>query len=78
MKLTAATILLSTLIGSTSAFTTPTSFFGVAQQHQQSKRVSSSSSSSLSMVLEKPKKLSKLEILKTKSDHLTNPLKEVG
>ena len=76
MKLTAATILLSTLIGSTSAFTTPTSFFGVAQQHQQSKRVSSSSS--LSMVLEKPKKLSKLEILKTKSDHLTNPLKEVG
>jgi len=35
--------------------------------------------SSLSMVLEKPKKekkLSKLEILKTKSDHLTNPLKE--
>ncbi len=44
--------------------------------------VSSSSSSSLSMVLgDKPqtdKKLSKLEILKTKSDHLIHPLKEVS
>ena len=47
---------------------------------------STKKSTSLSMVLEMPKdkktakekKLSKLEILKTKSDHLTNPLKEVS
>jgi hypothetical protein len=42
--------------------------------------ISSYSSSKLSMVLEKPrteKKLSKIEVLKTKSDHLLNPLKEV-
>ena len=39
---------------------------------------SGSRSSQLSMVLEKPKKLSKLEILKTESDHLQNPLKEVS
>ena len=35
------------------------------------------SGSSLNMVLEKPKKLSKLEILKTQSEHLENPLREV-
>jgi hypothetical protein len=42
---------------------------------------SSSSSSKLSMVLEKPrteKKLAKIEVLKTKSDHLLNPLKDVS
>jgi len=41
--------------------------------------VSSSSSTKLSMVLEKPKvekKLSKIEVLKTNSDHLIHPLKE--
>mmetsp|Transcript_13880 Transcript_13880/g.19873 ORF Transcript_13880/g.19873 Transcript_13880/m.19873 type:complete len:633 (-) Transcript_13880:235-2133(-) len=50
-----------------SAFMHPS--FGVSQR----------SSTSLTMVLEKPKtekKLSKLEILKTQSNHLTNPLKE--
>jgi sulfite reductase (ferredoxin) len=56
----------------TSAFVTPAAHksFGVA-----------SSSSSLNMVLEAPreekaKKLSKLEVLKTNSDHLIHPLKE--
>lgn len=39
--------------------------------------VASSSGTSLNMVLEKPKKLSKLEILKTQSEHLENPLREV-
>ena len=38
---------------------------------------STSGSTSLSMVLEKPKTLSKLEILKTQSEHLENPLREV-
>lgn len=41
--------------------------------------VSSSSSTKLSMVLEKPKvekKLAKIEVLKTNSDHLIHPLKE--
>ena len=38
---------------------------------------SAGSSSALSMVLEKPKKLSKLEVLKTQSHHLENPLREV-
>eukprot|EP00551_Chaetoceros_affinis_P007101 CAMPEP_0203666764 /NCGR_PEP_ID=MMETSP0090-20130426/3755_1 /ASSEMBLY_ACC=CAM_ASM_001088 /TAXON_ID=426623 /ORGANISM="Chaetoceros affinis, Strain CCMP159" /LENGTH=633 /DNA_ID=CAMNT_0050530753 /DNA_START=150 /DNA_END=2051 /DNA_ORIENTATION=- len=65
-----STLLAVALSGSsTSAFINPSSF-GISQQQR---------SSSLSMVLEKPKKekkLSKLEILKTKSDHLTNPLKE--
>jgi len=58
----------------TSAFVTPAAHksFGVA-----------SSSSSLNMVLEAPreekaKKLSKLEVLKTNSDHLIHPLKEVS
>jgi len=40
-----------------------------------------SSSSMLSMVLEKPrteKKLAKIEVLKTKSDHLIIPLKDVS
>lgn len=63
-----ATVLAMALSGS-SAFVNPSSF-GIAK---------ASSSTTLSMVLEKPKKekkLSKLEILKTKSDHLTNPLKE--
>jgi hypothetical protein len=53
----------------TFAFVTPVSnAFGV------------SSSSSLSMVLEKPrtaKKLAKIEVLKTNSNHLIHPLKEV-
>lgn len=43
--------------------------------------VSSSSSTKLSMVLEKPKvekKLAKIEVLKTNSDHLIHPLKEVS
>ena len=65
-----ATVLAMALSGS-SAFVNPSSF-GIAK---------ASSSTTLSMVLEKPKKekkLSKLEILKTKSDHLTNPLKEVS
>ena len=39
--------------------------------------VATSGSTSLNMVLEKPKKLSKLEILKTQSEHLENPLREV-
>lgn len=39
--------------------------------------VAASGSTSLNMVLEKPKKLSKLEILKTQSEHLENPLREV-
>jgi hypothetical protein len=55
------------------AFVTPLSkSFGIS---------SSYSSSSLSMVLEKPRsesKLSKIEVLKTESDHLLNPLKEVS
>lgn len=41
----------------------------------------SASSSNLSMVLEKPrtaKKLAKIELLKTNSDHLIHPLKEVS
>ena len=39
--------------------------------------VATSGSTSLNMVLEKPKTLSKLEILKTQSEHLENPLREV-
>lgn len=65
-----STILAMALTGS-SAFLNPSSF-GISQRTM-------SSPTTLSMVLEKPKKekkLSKLEILKTKSDHLTNPLKE--
>lgn len=73
MKFQLSSALLAIALSGTSAFINPSSF-GIAQ-----KSTSTSSSSTLSMVLEKPKKekkLSKLEILKTKSDHLTNPLKE--
>ena len=72
MKLSATLLLFS--LSRSSAFTNPNSF-GIAR---------SKSSSTLSMVLEKPKdskkvkKLSKLEILKTQSEHLTNPLKDVS
>ena len=40
----------------------------------------SSSTTALNMVLEKPveKKLPKIEVLKLESDHLLEPLKEVG
>jgi hypothetical protein len=72
MKLSSALVFATTLSGST-AFINPSSF-GVSTQGR-------SSSATLSMVLEKPKtekKLSKLEILKTKSDHLTQPLKDVS
>mmetsp|Transcript_22773 Transcript_22773/g.27927 ORF Transcript_22773/g.27927 Transcript_22773/m.27927 type:complete len:633 (+) Transcript_22773:119-2017(+) len=70
MKFQLPVILLATCPLTSSAFLNPSSF-GIQK--------SAKSSSTLSMVLEKApkvKKLSKLEILKTKSDHLTNPLKE--
>jgi sulfite reductase (ferredoxin) len=72
MKFQLSSALLAIALSGTSAFINPSSF-GIVQKS------TTSSSSTLSMVLEKPKKekkLSKLEILKTKSDHLTNPLKE--
>ncbi len=72
MKLSSALFFATTLSGST-AFINPSSF-GVSTQRR-------SSSATLSMVLEKPrteKKLSKLEILKTQSEHLTQPLKDVS
>jgi hypothetical protein len=74
MKFQLSSALLAIALSGTSAFINPSSF-GIVQKS------TTSSSSTLSMVLEKPKKekkLSKLEILKTKSDHLTNPLKEVS
>ena len=51
-------------------FINPSSF-GLSRQ---------SSSSTLSMVLEKPreKKLAKIEVLKTQSSHLIQPLKDVS
>ena len=59
---------------SASAFVAPNSnAFGVV--------TSASSATSLNMVLEAPrkeKKLSKIEVLKTNSDHLIHPLKEVS
>ena len=69
MKFQLSAALLVTSLSGSSAFVNPKSF-GVA---------SSGSATTLSMVLEVPKekKLSKLEVLKIKSDHLTNPLKEV-
>ena len=54
---------------------TPAAAFGPATP--LSVMPSTGSSSALSMVLEKPKKLSKLEVLKTQSRHLENPLREV-
>lgn len=54
---------------------TPVAAFGPATP--LSVMPSTGSSSALSMVLEKPKKLSKLEVLKTQSRHLENPLREV-
>lgn len=69
MKFTSIALLGFTAPMGVTAFTNPSSF-GLNK---------ASTKSSLNMVLEKPrteKKLSKLEILKTKSDHLTNPLKE--
>ena len=72
MKLSSALFFATTLSGST-AFINPSSF-GVSTQRR-------SSSATLSMVLEKPrteKKISKLEILKTQSEHLTQPLKDVS
>ncbi len=73
MKYQMSSTLLAMALTGSSAFVNP-STFGVNQR-------TISSPTTLSMVLEKPKKekkLSKLEILKTKSDHLTNPLKEVS
>jgi len=67
MKITSAALLLLTIhTWDASAFTNPASF-GLSRQ-----------ASSLSMVLEKPKekKLSKIEVLKSNSEHLTIPLKE--
>jgi len=67
MKITSAALLLLTIhTWDASAFTNPVSF-GLSRQ-----------ASSLSMVLEKPKekKLSKIEVLKSNSEHLTIPLKE--
>lgn len=70
MKFTSIALLcFSAPLGGVSAFTNPSSF-GLSK---------ASTKSSLNMVLEKPrteKKLSKLEILKTNSEHLQNPLKE--
>lgn len=75
MKFQLSAVLLVNLVSGSSAFVNPKSF-GVASTSSISR-----SSTTLSMVLEAPrekkeKKLSKLEILKTKSEHLTNPLKE--
>lgn len=71
MKLSSAVILAISISGA-SAFATPKAF-GVTASRRDAL------STSLSMVLEKPKtdkKLSKLEVLKTKSNHLTDPLKD--
>ena len=73
MKLSSAVILAISISGA-SAFATPKAF-GVTASRRDAL------STSLSMVLEKPKtdkKLSKLEVLKTKSNHLTDPLKDVS
>ena len=74
MKFQLATIVMACAPLSASAFVAPNSnAFGVV--------TSASSATSLNMVLEAPrkeKKLSKIEILKTNSDHVIHPLKEVS
>lgn len=57
--------------------TAPAAAFQPATPLSMPPAVATSGSTSLNMVLEKPKQLSKLEILKTQSDHLENPLREV-
>ena len=57
--------------------TAPAAAFQPATPLSMPAVAASGSSTSLNMVLEKPKKLSKLEILKTQSEHLENPLREV-
>eukprot|EP00978_Attheya_sp_CCMP212_P026183 scaffold85671_cov54-Attheya_sp.AAC.1 len=69
MKFVAAIALLATA-SQVSGFTSP-SFVRTPTS------TSRNGATSLSMVLEKPKKLSKLEVLKINSDHLIHPLKEV-
>ena len=73
MKYQLAALSMACATMSTSAFVAPASnAFGVT---------SMSSKSSLNMVLESPKKekkLSKIEILKSNSEHLIHPLKEVS
>lgn len=71
IPLLAASILATSPSG-TSAFISPKGF-GITSSAQQR-------STTLSMVLEAPKDktLSKIEVLKTKSNHLTDPLKEVS
>ncbi len=60
---------------SAAAFAPSNNAFGVTSSATRSR-------TSLNMVLEAPKKvekkLSKIEVLKTKSNHLTDPLKEVS
>jgi hypothetical protein len=73
MKYQLAAISMACATMSASAFVAPASnAFGVT---------SMTSKSSLNMVLESPKKekkLSKIEILKSNSEHLIHPLKEVS
>ena len=57
----------------TDAYSTQKSFISKSFMSRDTRR-----SSSLSMVLEKEKKLSKIEVLKINSDHLTQPLLQVS
>lgn len=69
MKFPVASFLL--LVGASVDAFAPSTFVGKATSTK------SISSSTLSMVLEKPKELAKIEVLKSGSDHLKIPLLEV-
>lgn len=73
MKLSLALLVALSGGSSVDAFTASSSFIP-----RSFTTTNSASSSQLSMVLEKPKKLAKIEILKSESDHLKIPLLEVS
>ena len=78
MRVSPAALLLAAAVAASpaTAFVAPRG--SLRSAFSPSASAGASSPSQLSMVLEKPKMLSKLEILKVDSAHLQNPLHEVG